>query len=138
YLSHPCLFFFFFLNFCTENSLYSYSLEDLCTAAVGVEVKLPSFQPDSHWEKHIDRTTHRSSLLRFGDIRYLAKVPGQSRDNILVVNSEMATLIHTKDLHTVWTLNVSRALSEPLLGYYKPDVHGIVLESEIAPHRKKV
>ncbi|NXO70679.1 F234A protein, partial [Phainopepla nitens] len=105
---------------------------------VGMEVKLPNFQPDSHWEKHIDHATHRLSLLRFRDIRYLAKVPGHSRDNILIVSSEMATLINTKDLHTVWTLNVSRALSEPLLGFYKPDDHGIVLESEIGPNRKKV
>lgn len=124
--------------FYTENSLYAYSLKDLCSAAVGMEIKLPGLQQDPQWEKNIDRTTHRLSLLRFGDFRYLAKVPGPSRDNILVVNSEMATLINTKDLHTVWTLNVSRALSEPLLGYYKPDVLGIVLESEIGPNRKKV
>lgn len=124
--------------FYTENSLYAYSLNDLCSATIGMDVKLPSFQPDPHWEKHIDRATHRLSLPRFGHIHYLAKVPVQSRDNILVVNSEMAMLINTKDLHTVWTLNVSRALSEPLLGYYKPDDHGIVLESEIGPNRKKV
>lgn len=30
------------------------------------------------------------------------------------------------------------SLSEPLLGYYKPDDHGIVLESETGPNRKKV
>ncbi|NXB63974.1 F234A protein, partial [Struthidea cinerea] len=124
--------------FYTENSLYAYSLKDLCSAAVGMEIKLPGLQQDPQWEKNIDRTTHRLSLLRFGDFRYLAKVPGPSWDNILVVSSEMATLINTKDLHTVWTLNVSRALSEPLLGYYKPDVLGIVLESEIGPNRKKV
>ncbi|NWU36959.1 F234A protein, partial [Hylia prasina] len=105
---------------------------------VGTEVTFLNLHPDSFWEKHIDRATHRSSLLRFKGIRYLAKVPGHSWDNLLVVKSEMATLINTKDLQTVWTLNVSRALSEPLLGYYKPDVHGIVLESEIGPNRKKV
>ncbi|NWX37622.1 F234A protein, partial [Notiomystis cincta] len=135
YLSHSCFFFFYIF---TESSLYAYSLKDLCSAAVGMEVKLPNFQEDPHWEKNIDHATHRLSLLRFGDVRYLTKVPGQPRDNILVVSSEMATLINTKDLHTVWTLNVSRALSEPLLGYYKPDVLGIVLESEIGPNRKKV
>ncbi|NXQ20835.1 F234A protein, partial [Peucedramus taeniatus] len=125
--------------FYTENSLYAYSLEDLCsTVEGGVEVKLLNFQPDSQWEKHVDHATHRLSLHRFGDIQYLAKVPGHLRDNILVVDSEMAMLISTKDLHTVWTLNVSRVLSEPLLGYYKPDAHGIVLESEIGPNRKKV
>ncbi|NXL73626.1 F234A protein, partial [Leptocoma aspasia] len=107
-------------------------------AVVGVKIKLLNFQPDSQWEEHIDRATHRLSLLRFGDIHYLAKVPGRSRDNILVVNSEMAMLINTKDLHTEWTLNVSRVLSEPLLGYYKPDAHSIVLESEVGPDRKKV
>ncbi|NXD94531.1 F234A protein, partial [Chaetorhynchus papuensis] len=137
-LSLSFLLFFFFFNFCTENSLYAYSLKDLCNAAVGMDIKLPGLQQDPHWEKHIDHTTHRLSLLRFGDLRYVAKVPGLSRDNILVVNSEMATLIHSKDLHTVWTLNVSRVLSEPLLGYYKPDDLGIVLESEIGPNRKKV
>lgn len=127
--------------FYTEKSLYAYSLKDLCSAAVGREVKLSDFQPDSLWEKHIDHATHRFellSLLSFGDIHYLAKVPGHSRDNILVVNSEMATLINTKDLHVMWTLNVSRLLSEPLLGYYKPDDHGIILESEIGPNRKKI
>ncbi|NXU05930.1 F234A protein, partial [Buphagus erythrorhynchus] len=98
-----------FFYFCTENSLYAYSLKDLCNAAVGREVKLSDFQPDSLWEKHIDHATHRLELL-FGDIHYLAKVPGHSRDNILVVNSEMATLINTKDLHIMWTLNVSRLL----------------------------
>uniref|UniRef100_A0A8C3N5T1 FAM234A/B beta-propeller domain-containing protein n=1 Tax=Geospiza parvula TaxID=87175 RepID=A0A8C3N5T1_GEOPR len=124
--------------FYTEKSIYAYSLKDLCSTVVGVEVNLPSFQLDSHLEKNIDRATHLLSLLRFEDIRYLAKVPGHSRDNILVVDSEMAKLISTKDLHTLWTLNVSRVLSEPLLGYYKPDAHGVVLESEIGPNRKKV
>nr|XP_002194023.3 protein FAM234A [Taeniopygia guttata]XP_030141000.3 protein FAM234A [Taeniopygia guttata]XP_030141001.3 protein FAM234A [Taeniopygia guttata]XP_041575167.1 protein FAM234A [Taeniopygia guttata] len=124
--------------FYTENSLYAYSLEDLCSTVVGVEVKHLNFQPDSHWVKHIDHATHRLSLPRFENIHYLAKVPGHSRDNILVVDSEMATLINTKDLRTVWTLNVSRLLSEPLLGYYKPDAHVIVLESDIGPNRKKV
>uniref|UniRef100_A0A8C3JJ57 Family with sequence similarity 234 member A n=1 Tax=Calidris pygmaea TaxID=425635 RepID=A0A8C3JJ57_9CHAR len=77
---------------------------------------------------------HSLSLFSSGDIRYLVKIPGQSRENILVVNSEMATLINTQNLQTLWTLNVSRV---PLLGYYKPDVLGIVLESEIGPDRKQ-
>uniref|UniRef100_U3JNF1 Family with sequence similarity 234 member A n=1 Tax=Ficedula albicollis TaxID=59894 RepID=U3JNF1_FICAL len=84
----------FYFLFYTENSLYAYSLRDLCSAAVGVEVKLSDFQLDSHWEKHIEHATHRLELLSL--------------------------------------------LSEPLLGYYKPDDHGIVLESEIGPNRKKI
>ncbi|NXM72103.1 F234A protein, partial [Serilophus lunatus] len=124
--------------FHTENSLYAYSLKDLYSAATGMETKLPSLQPDPLWEENIDRTTHRLSLPSFGDFRYLAKIPEQSLENILVVSSEMATLINAKNLQTLWTLNVSRALSEPVLGYYKPDVLGIVLESEIGHNRKKV
>ncbi|NXG02083.1 F234A protein, partial [Sakesphorus luctuosus] len=124
--------------FYTENSLYAYSLKDLYSAATGMETKLSSLQQDPQWERNIDHTTHRLSLLSSGDFRYLAKIPGQSRDNILVVNSEVATLINAKNLQALWTLNVSRALSEPLLGYYKPDVLGIVLESEIGPNKKKV
>ncbi|NXE90796.1 F234A protein, partial [Menura novaehollandiae] len=127
-----------FFHFFTENSLYAYSLKDLYSAAVGMETQLPSLQEDPQWEKNIDRATHRVSLPSFGDFRYLAKIPGRSRENILVVSSEMATLINAQNLQALWTLNVSRALSEPLLGYYKPDVLGIVLESEIGPHRKKV
>ncbi|NXE77938.1 F234A protein, partial [Cochlearius cochlearius] len=128
----------FLLFFFTENSLYAYSLKDLYSAATGMEIKLPSLEQDPQWEKNIDSTTHRLSLLSSGDIRYLAKIPGRSRENILVVNSEMATLINAQNLQTLWTLNVSRVVSEPLLGYYKPDVLGIVLESEIGPNRKKV
>ncbi|NXD78017.1 F234A protein, partial [Halcyon senegalensis] len=126
--------FFFF----TEKSLYAYSLRDLYSAATGMEIKLPGLEQDPQWEKSIDHATHRLSLLSSGDIRYLAKIPGQSRENILVVNADMATLINAQNLQTLWTLNVSRVVSEPLLGYYKPDVLGIVLESEIRPNRKKV
>ena len=50
------------------------------------------------------------SLFSFGDIRYLAKIPGRSQENILVVNSEMATLINAQNLQTLWTLNVSRVV----------------------------
>ncbi|NWW53747.1 F234A protein, partial [Pedionomus torquatus] len=135
YLPHSCFFFFFFPP---ENSLYVYSLKDLYTAATGMEIKLPSLEHDRQWEKNIDRTTHRLSLLSSRDIRYLTKIPGQSRENILVINSAMATLINAQNLQALWTLNVSRVVSEPLLGYYKPDVLGIVLESEIGPNRKKV
>ncbi|NXP50745.1 F234A protein, partial [Heliornis fulica] len=128
----------FFFFFSTENTFYAYSLKDLYSAATGMEMTLPSLDQDPQWEKNIDHTTHRLSLLSSGDIRYLAKVPGQSRENILVVTSEMATLVSTQNLQALWTLNVSRVVSEPLLGYYKPDVLGIVLESEIGPNRKKV
>uniref|UniRef100_A0A8C5U0P0 Family with sequence similarity 234 member A n=1 Tax=Malurus cyaneus samueli TaxID=2593467 RepID=A0A8C5U0P0_9PASS len=50
------------------------------------------------------------SFFSFGDFRYLVKVPVQSRDNVLVLHSEMATLINTKDLRALWTLNVSRVM----------------------------
>lgn len=50
------------------------------------------------------------SLFSSGDIRYLAKIPGKSRENILVVNSKMATLINAQNLQTLWTLNVSRVV----------------------------
>ncbi|XP_064009365.1 protein FAM234A [Pogoniulus pusillus] len=124
--------------FYTDNSLYAYSLKDLHSAATGMEMKLPGLEQDPQWEKNIDHATHRFSLLSSADIRYLAKIPGQSQENILVVSSEMATLISTRSLQNVWTLNVSRVMREPLLGYFKPDVLCIVLESEIGPNRKKV
>uniref|UniRef100_A0A8D0FTV5 Family with sequence similarity 234 member A n=1 Tax=Strix occidentalis caurina TaxID=311401 RepID=A0A8D0FTV5_STROC len=50
------------------------------------------------------------SLFSSGDIRYLAKIPGRSRENILVVNSEMAALINAQNLQTLWTLNTSRVM----------------------------
>ncbi|XP_035405076.1 protein FAM234A isoform X2 [Cygnus atratus] len=124
--------------FYTANSVYAYSLKDLYSAATGMDNKLPSLEQDPQWEKNIDPTTHRFSLPSSGDIRYLAKIPGASRENILVVNSETAMLINPQNLQTLWTLNVSHVMSEPLLGYYKPDVLGVVLESEIGPNRKKV
>ncbi|NXP70543.1 F234A protein, partial [Ramphastos sulfuratus] len=124
--------------FCTENSLYAYSLKDLYSAATGMEMKLPGFGQDPQWERNIDHATHRFSLISSAGIRYLTKIPGQSQENILVVSSEMATLISAHSLQNVWSLNVSRVVREPLLGYFKPDVLGIVLESEIGPNRKKV
>ncbi|XP_066833616.1 protein FAM234A [Anser cygnoides] len=128
----------YYFLFYTANSVYAYSLKDLYSAATGMENKLPSLEQDPQWEKNIDPTTHRFSLPSSGDIRYLAKIPGASRENILVVNSETAMLINPQNLQTLWSLNVSHVMSEPLLGYYKPDVLGVVLESEIGPNRKKV
>ncbi|NWZ18425.1 F234A protein, partial [Asarcornis scutulata] len=122
---------------CTANSVYAYSLKELYSAATGMENSLPSLEQDPLWERNIDPTTHRFFLPRH-DIHYLAKIPGASRDNVLVVNSEMATLINPQNLQILWTLNVSHVMSEPRLGYYKPDVLGVVLESEIGPNRKKV
>uniref|UniRef100_A0A8C2TXY7 Family with sequence similarity 234 member A n=1 Tax=Coturnix japonica TaxID=93934 RepID=A0A8C2TXY7_COTJA len=111
-----------------SNSIYAYSLKDLYSAATGMEIKLPGLEQDPQWEKNVDHTTHRSIihvlfLFSTGDIRYLAKIPGRSRENILVVSSEMTTLISAQNLQTLWTLNVSR----PLLGYYKPDVLDVVM-----------
>lgn len=54
--------------------------------------------------------THFLFLFSTGDIRYLAKIPGRSRENILVVSSEMAVLISAQNLQTLWTLNVSRVM----------------------------
>uniref|UniRef100_A0A8C9F5A7 Family with sequence similarity 234 member A n=1 Tax=Pavo cristatus TaxID=9049 RepID=A0A8C9F5A7_PAVCR len=82
---------------------------------------------------NLESIIHLLFLFSTGDIRYLAKIPGRSRENVLVVSSEMAVLISAQNLQTLWTLNVSR----PLLGYYKPDVLDVVLESEIGPNRKK-
>lgn len=69
YLSHSCFLIFLIIYFCTEKSLYAYSLKDVCSVVGETEVKLSDFQPDSHWEKHIDDATHRLellSLLRWG------------------------------------------------------------------------
>ncbi|NXD14998.1 F234A protein, partial [Nothocercus nigrocapillus] len=123
---------------CTATSLYGYSLKNLYSAATGMEIKLPNLHQEAQWEKSIEHTTHRLPLLGSGDIRYLVKIPGGSGENILIVKSEMTMLVSGKNLQNLWTLNVSRIISEPLLGYYKPDVLGIVLESDIGPNRKKV
>ncbi|NWU92344.1 F234A protein, partial [Upupa epops] len=124
--------------FYTETSLYAYSLKELYSEAAGMETKLPGLETDPQWESNIDHATHRLALLSSGDIRYLAKIPGQLQDNILLVNSGTAMLVSAQNLQTLWTLNVSRLVSEPLLGYYKPNVLGVVLESEMGPNRKKV
>ncbi|NWJ04487.1 F234A protein, partial [Crypturellus undulatus] len=123
---------------CTANSLYGYSLKNLYSAATGMEMKLPNLQQEAQWEKSIDQTTHRLPLLGSGDIRYLVKIPTGSGENILIVKSEMTVLVNGKNLQNLWTLNTSRVISEPLLGYYKPDVLGIVFESDIGPNRKQV
>ncbi|NWX95582.1 F234A protein, partial [Nothoprocta ornata] len=123
---------------CTANSVYGYSLKNLYRAATGMEIKLPTLQQEAQWEKSIDHTTHRLPLPSSGDIRYLVRIPSGSGENILIVKSEMTVLVNGKNLQNLWTLNTSGIISEPLLGYYKPDVLGIVLESDIGPNRKKV
>uniref|UniRef100_A0A8C6ZD08 Family with sequence similarity 234 member A n=1 Tax=Nothoprocta perdicaria TaxID=30464 RepID=A0A8C6ZD08_NOTPE len=84
------------------------------------------------------KTSRFFVLFSSGDIRYLVRIPSGSGENILIVQSEMTMLVNGKNLQNLWTLNTSGVISEPLLGYYKPDVLGIVLESDIGPNRKKV
>uniref|UniRef100_A0A8C2U129 Family with sequence similarity 234 member A n=1 Tax=Coturnix japonica TaxID=93934 RepID=A0A8C2U129_COTJA len=108
-----------------------------CLTSLGkkksLKESLPKQRPPRTSVPSLGSIIHVLFLFSTGDIRYLAKIPGRSRENILVVSSEMTTLISAQNLQTLWTLNVSR----PLLGYYKPDVLDVVLESEIGPNRKK-
>uniref|UniRef100_A0A8C9FAC1 Family with sequence similarity 234 member A n=1 Tax=Pavo cristatus TaxID=9049 RepID=A0A8C9FAC1_PAVCR len=59
---------------------------------------------------NLESIIHLLFLFSTGDIRYLAKIPGRSRENVLVVSSEMAVLISAQNLQTLWTLNVSRVM----------------------------
>ncbi|NXX98111.1 F234A protein, partial [Centropus bengalensis] len=122
----------------TEKTLYAYSLKGLYSAAMGVEMKFSGLEEFPQWEKSVDQNTEHVSLHSTADIRYLSKVPGRLRENILLVTSEGAALVNPHNIQILWTLNVSQVLSEPLVGYYRPDVLGIVFESEIGPNRKKV
>ncbi|XP_019395599.1 PREDICTED: protein FAM234A [Crocodylus porosus] len=127
-----------YLLFHTVNSLYGYSLKDLYSMATGMEPKLVSLKQDPQWEKKIESSSHHISLLSSGDIRYMVKLPRRSGEDILVVKSDMAELLSGQNLESLWTLNTSRILSKPVLGYYKPDVLDVVLESTVGPNRKKI
>ncbi|XP_067407268.1 protein FAM234A isoform X2 [Emydura macquarii macquarii] len=112
--------------------------EDLYSMATGMESKLASLKQDPQWEKKIESTTHHIPLLSSGDIRYLVKVPGRSGENILVVKSDMVELLDGQTLDSLWSVNASHVLSEPVFGYFTPDVLHIVIESGVGPNRKKI
>uniref|UniRef100_A0A452IXF5 FAM234A/B beta-propeller domain-containing protein n=1 Tax=Gopherus agassizii TaxID=38772 RepID=A0A452IXF5_9SAUR len=138
YLMHVTKAGSYYVLFNTVNSLYGYSLKDLYSMATGVESKLTSLKQDPQWEKKIKSPTLHIPLLSSGDIRYLVKVPGRSGENILVVKSDMAELLNGQTLDSLWTVNASHILREPVFGYYTPDVLHIVLESGVGPNMKKV
>uniref|UniRef100_A0A8C2YEE3 Family with sequence similarity 234 member A n=1 Tax=Coturnix japonica TaxID=93934 RepID=A0A8C2YEE3_COTJA len=71
---------------------------------------LPKQRPPRTSVPSLGSIIHVLFLFSTGDIRYLAKIPGRSRENILVVSSEMTTLISAQNLQTLWTLNVSRVM----------------------------
>uniref|UniRef100_A0A8C8VFC1 Family with sequence similarity 234 member A n=1 Tax=Pelusios castaneus TaxID=367368 RepID=A0A8C8VFC1_9SAUR len=128
----------YYVLFYTINSVYGYSLKDLYSLATGMESKLASLKQDPQWEKKIESTTHRIPLLSSEDTRYLMKVPRRSGENILVVKSNVAELLDGQTLDSRWSVNTSHVLSEPVSGYYTPDVLHIVIESGVGPNRKKI
>uniref|UniRef100_A0A8D0GVW5 FAM234A/B beta-propeller domain-containing protein n=1 Tax=Sphenodon punctatus TaxID=8508 RepID=A0A8D0GVW5_SPHPU len=130
----------FYVLFYTANSLYGYALKDLYSMATGSESQMSSLKRDPQWEKMIDSTTHRIPLSRSssGEIHYLLKVPGRSGKNILVVKLDTCELLDGQSLASLWVIETANVLSEPVLGYYRPDVLDIVIESEVGPNRKKV
>ncbi|XP_067407267.1 protein FAM234A isoform X1 [Emydura macquarii macquarii] len=138
YLMHVTKTGSYYVLFYTVNSLYGYSLKDLYSMATGMESKLASLKQDPQWEKKIESTTHHIPLLSSGDIRYLVKVPGRSGENILVVKSDMVELLDGQTLDSLWSVNASHVLSEPVFGYFTPDVLHIVIESGVGPNRKKI
>ncbi|XP_075755265.1 protein FAM234A isoform X2 [Pelodiscus sinensis] len=128
----------YYVLFYSADSLYGYPVKDLYSMATGTESRLAGLRHDPQWEKKIQSPTRHIPLRSSGDVRYLVKVPGRAGENLLVVKSDVAELLDGQTLDSLWTVNASHVLSEPVFGYYTPDAPHVVLESGLGPHRKKV
>ncbi|KAJ6655927.1 hypothetical protein lerEdw1_004512 [Lerista edwardsae] len=125
-----------YVLFCTAGALYGYSVKELHHKATGTASD--SLTEDPQWALAIDGTSHRVPLLSSGDIQYLEKMPGKSGTDIVVVRSASLELLDGQHLGSLWTSSTPHALSKPVFGFYHSGTMDVVLESRVAPDRKKV
>ncbi|XP_053132583.1 protein FAM234A [Hemicordylus capensis] len=128
-----------YVLFCTANALYGYSVKELHHIAI----RMPGHRrldlvEDLHWEMAIDRFSHEVSLISSGEILYLAKIPAKSGDDILLARSEILELLDGQRLGSTWASNIPHIQSEPVIGSYSTDAVDVLVESRVAPNKKKV
>ncbi|XP_043834814.1 protein FAM234A isoform X2 [Dromiciops gliroides] len=123
----------YYIIFLSASSLYGFSLKELYEEMTGAK---NIFEEDPQWKKMIDNVTHRMPPLSSGTIRYLANIPGDTGEDILLVTSTGCELFDGQKLRSKWTLNASEVVRKPVLGYYKPGALALVLENGTDAQRK--
>ncbi|XP_038618844.1 protein FAM234A [Tachyglossus aculeatus] len=123
----------YYVVFHSGSSLYGYSLKDLYDSMTGT---ISEVKKDPSWERMIHNVTHRLPVLSSRAIQFLVKLPAEAGENLLVVKTDGCDLLDGEKLVPLWTLNASRIMREPILGYYKPDMPAILLEDGAGDRRQ--
>ncbi|XP_051824554.1 protein FAM234A [Antechinus flavipes] len=133
YLMHITYTGAYYILFHSASYIYAYSLKDLYEEMTGGK---EIFVEDTYWQKMIDNVTHRILPFSSGTIRYLINVPVFKKKDILLVKTDRCELFDGQMFSLQWTLNASEVVRKPVLGYYKPGEHAIVLEAGTGFQRK--
>ncbi|KAM9095767.1 protein FAM234A isoform X3 [Sarcophilus harrisii] len=133
YLMHITYTGAYYILFHSASYIYAYPLKDLYEEMTGGK---DLFMEDNYWQKMIDNITHRILPFSSGTIRYLINVPVLKKKDILLVKTDRCELFDGQMFSLQWTLNASEVVRKPVLGYYKPGEHAIVLEAGTGFQRK--
>uniref|UniRef100_A0A7N4V7V5 Family with sequence similarity 234 member A n=1 Tax=Sarcophilus harrisii TaxID=9305 RepID=A0A7N4V7V5_SARHA len=134
YLMHITYTGAYYILFHSASYIYAYPLKDLYEEMTGGK---DLFMEDNYWQKMIDNITHRILPFSSGTIRYLINVPVLKKKDILLVKTDRCELFDGQMFSLQWTLNASEVVRKPVLGYYKPGEHAIVLEAGTGFQRKE-
>ncbi|KAK6481775.1 protein FAM234A isoform X1 [Huso huso] len=130
-----------FFLFVADSAVYGYALKNIVAMAIktpGSNIKL---QQDPKWEEMTNSTSGSVSVYNSGSVQHLLKmgIQGKTPENLLLVTGHWVELIDGQSLSSLWRVNITKVISEPVFGNFNNDgVPDVVVEDEIGNGTKKV
>ncbi|RXN02019.1 Protein ITFG3 [Acipenser ruthenus] len=124
-----------------DSAVYGYALKNIVAMAIktpGSNIKL---QQDPKWEEMTNSTSGSVPVYNSGSVQHLLKMGNQGKtpENLLLVTGHWVELTDGQSLRSLWRVNITKVISEPVFGNFNKDgVPDVVIEDEIGNGTKKV
>ncbi|XP_058891527.1 protein FAM234A-like [Acipenser ruthenus] len=134
----------YYILFKKDSAVYGYALKNIVAMAIktpGSNTSNIKLQQDPKWEEMTNSTSGSVSVYNSGSVQHLLKmgIQGKTPENLLLVTGHWVELIDGQSLSSLWRVNITKVISEPVFGNFNNDgVPDVVVEDEIGNGTKKV
>ncbi|XP_041073719.1 protein FAM234A isoform X1 [Polyodon spathula] len=131
----------YYLLFKKDSAVYGYALKNIIAMAIKTPQSNIKLQQDPKWEEMTNSTSGSVPVYNLGSVQHLLKmvIQGKTPENLLVVTGHWVELIDGQSLSSLWRVNITNVISEPVFGNFNKDgVPDVMVEDEIGNGTKKV
>ncbi|MGH0118798.1 UNVERIFIED_CONTAM: hypothetical protein FKN15_062260 [Acipenser sinensis] len=127
----------YYILFKKDSAVYGYALKNIVAMAIKMPGSNIKLQQDPKWEEMTNSTSGNVPVYNWGSVRHLLKMG--TPENLLLVTGHWVELIDGQSLSSLWRVNITKVISEPVFGNFNKDgVPDVVVEDEIGNGTKKV